>query len=93
MSEATLVAMLGARMAAIGRAREKCTDPEADMDSISICSRMVAYCSDQVSATNHFLNIQFYYYYCFFMCRPTLSKVLAKYMTKAKKRVLSLTLL
>ncbi len=51
MSEATLVSMLAARMSAIGRAREKCTDPEADMDSVSICGRLVAYCSDQASLT------------------------------------------
>ncbi|XP_072019896.1 aromatic-L-amino-acid decarboxylase-like [Amphiura filiformis] len=51
MSEATLVAMLAARMAAIGREREKCTDPESDMDSITICSRLVAYCSDQAHSS------------------------------------------
>ena len=64
MSEATLVAMLGARMAAIGRAREKSTDPEADMDNISICSRMVAYCSDQVnSVTSKALVFFFLFFY------------------------------
>lgn len=47
LSEATLVAMLAARHGAINTARANHSELE-DLDDAEICSRLVAYCSDQV---------------------------------------------
>ncbi|PIK55531.1 putative histidine decarboxylase [Apostichopus japonicus] len=50
LSEATLVAMLAARHKAINTARSANPDLE-DLDDAEMCSRLVAYCSDQAHSS------------------------------------------
>ncbi|XP_033099566.1 histidine decarboxylase-like [Anneissia japonica] len=50
MSEATFVAMLAARTSAIKKARRRIPDLD-DVEDAMICSRLVAYCSDQAHSS------------------------------------------